>query len=358
MTDVVLLTGASGYLGRRLAHRFLDTSDVQLVLPVRSKERREEVVTDLGPGAARVEFVECDLESPDAFRFLNAEHLRRVTSIVHAAAVTRFNVERSLGLATNVAGTAQVLEVARRCDALESFDYLSTVYATGLQDGLLPETVNDKAPRFTNTYEESKWMAEQLVAECDDLPWRILRVSTVLADDDTGAVSQYNAVHDTLKLYFYGLLSLLPGRADTPLYFVTGDFVTDAIVALGRAHAPRGVYHLAHSRQEAVCLDQLIDLAFDAFSQADDFRRKRILRPLLADEESFTLLVEGVSPIAGGLVRSALGDVAPFARQLYVSKDVDNSRLREALPSHRFPDTPELVSRTCEHLVTTRWGRR
>lgn len=358
MTDVVLLTGAGGYLGSRLARRYLDRGDVELVLPVRSEERRDEIAADLAAPASRVTFVACDLESPDCFSVLDGTHLRRVTAIVHAAAVTRFNVEHSLAVRTNVSGTAQLLALARRCERLESFDQVSSVYATGLQDGLLTETLSDEAPEFANVYEESKWKAEQLVAECDDLPWRILRVATVLADDDSGMVSRYNAVHDTLKLYFYGLLSLLPGRADTPLHLVTADFVVDAIVGLGSAKAPGGVYHLAHSRSQAVCLARLIDVAFDRFSDADDFCRKRILRPMLADEDSFTLLVDGVSPVAGGLVTSGLGDVAPFARQLYVRKDVDNSCLRAALPSYRTPDITELVSRTCEHLVTTRWGRR
>jgi len=357
-TELILLTGAGGYVGRRLAHRYLETSDVRLLLPVRSAARQAEIEADLGVPAGRVEFVPSDLESEDAYAALDSSQLRRVTAIVHAGAVTRFNAERELAFRVNVEGTAQTLELARHCPSLESFGHVSSVYATGLRDGPIVEASTDDAQGFANAYEESKWAAEQLVGRCDDLPWRILRVATVLADDERGTVTQYNAVHDTLRLCFYGLMSVLPGRPQTPLYFVTGDFVTDAIVQLMRPATPLGVYHLAHNRQESVTLEALINLAFAEFAKDESFRRKRILQPLLTDEESFSLLVEGMTPVAGSLLSSALRDVSPFARQLYVNKDLDNTRLREALDSYQCSDTSELVTNTCSQLVSTRWGRQ
>lgn len=356
--SLVLLTGASGYLGRRVAHRYLEQSDVRLLLLVRTAQSRDEIVRDLGPLAARVEFVLGDLEAPECFADLARPTRRAITSIIHSAAVTRFNVDRSLAFRTNVDGTAQVLELARDCRALEAFGHVSSVYATGLRDGPVREELVHDGLDFANAYEESKCAAEQVVAAADDLPWRILRVATVLADDESGVVTQYNAVHDSLKLCFYGLLSLLPGRPGTPLYFVTGEFVTDAIVELMSPSVPGGIYHLAHERENAVTLSRFIDLAFTQFSAADDFRRKRILPPLLADRDSFSLLVDGISPIAGGLVTSALRDVAPYAPQLYVWKDLDNTRLRGALSSYTAPDPDQLVSDTCRHLVGTRWRRR
>ena len=43
----------------------------------------------------------------------------------------------------------------------------------------------------------------------------------MIADDASGAVTQQNAFHNTLKLFYYGLLALMPGACDTPLYFIT-----------------------------------------------------------------------------------------------------------------------------------------
>jgi len=348
--NLVLLTGASGYLGGALARRYLQRGDLGLVLLVRTRQNREDIERHLGPLAAHARFVVGDLASLDPFADLDPALLPRITAVVHCAAVTRFNVEPELATSVNIEGTAKVVALARRCGALRSFGLVSTVYATGLAAGPLYEAPTPDGTEFANTYEWSKCAAERLVATTD-LPWRILRVSTVIADDDSGTVGQHNAFHHTLKLCFRGLLPLLPGRGDTPLYLVTAEFAVDAIDAVMNAPNAGGVYHIAHPRGSSITLDHLLDAAFEQFARAPRFRRRRILRPLYADEESFRLLVEGVSPAAGGLVARALGNVAPFARQLYVHKDVDNTRLRRVLPTYAPPDPIRLVTDTCRRLV-------
>lgn len=357
MTDsLVLLTGASGYLGGALARRYLQRGDQGLVLLVRSGQSRDDIARDLGPLAARARFVVGDLASPNPFADLDPALLPRITSVVHAAAVTRFNVEPDLATKVNIEGTAKVVALARRCVGLSSFGLVSTVYATGLAAGPLREEPAPDETAFANTYEWSKCAAERLVASAADLPWRILRVSTIIADDDSGTVVQHNAFHHTLKLCFHGLLPLLPGRGDTPLYLVTAEFAVDAIEAVMNASTAGGIYHVAHQHSSSITVDQLLGVAFERFAETPGFRRRRILRPLYADEESFRLLVEGVSPVAGGLVGRALDKVAPFARQLYVHKQVDNTRLRRVLRTYTRPDPVRLVADTCRQLVAG-WER-
>lgn len=358
MSDpLVFITGAGGYVGRLLARRCVDDG-FAVLLAVRGEPGRERLEDELGEHARRAGFVPVDLDGPDPFAGVDAASRRRITRIVHAAAVTRFNVEPEVARRVNVEGTRRALELARTCPALESFGHLSTVYSTGLRSGVIAEQRYDDSAGFANPYEWSKWAAEQLVVEAGDVPWRVLRVATVVADDDSGAVTQYNAFHETLKLWFYGLLSLVPGRPDTPLYFVTGAFVAASIARLMDPAVPGGIYHVAHERSESLTLEQLLDVASEQFHTEEDFTRKRILRPLLADEESFGLLVDGVNSFAGSLVTQALANVMPFARQLYVAKELDNTRLRAALGDYRAPDAAELVAATCARLVATRWGRR
>ncbi|HVE45377.1 MAG TPA: SDR family oxidoreductase [Acidimicrobiales bacterium] len=368
---LVFITGASGYLARRLARRYLgDGRDV--LLAVRGLDRRRRLERELGaeveparvptggssitPG--QMSFVAVDLDAEDPFSTVDEPCRRHITHMVHGAAVTRFNVEPETARRVNVEGTRHALELARSCPSLESFGQLSTVYSTGLRPGPIAEERYDDSAGFANAYEWSKWEAERLVAQSDDVPWRLLRVATVVADDDSGAVTQYNAFHETLKLWFYGLLSLIPGQGDTPLYFVTGAFVTDAVAQLMEPGPAGGIYHVAHDRSESLTLDQLLDVASAEFAAVEEFAKKRILRPLLADQESFELLVDGVSSFAGSLVTQALANVMPFARQLYVAKELDNSRLRSALGDYRAPDPTKLVAATCAQLVASRWGRR
>jgi hypothetical protein len=114
---------------------------------------------------------------------------------------------------------------------------------------------------------------------------------------------------------------------------------------------------VAYSRQESLTLGELIEVAFDAFGRDDDFRSRRILKPIFADAESFDLLVDGVRAFGGGVVSQAVTSVAPFSKQLFVCKDVDNRRLAGALRGYRAPDARELAAKVCDHLVRTRWGR-
>lgn len=332
----VLVTGAGGYVGGLVARRYRDTgADV--------------VAHGRGMG---------DLADSDPFASIPAEVRQRITHIVHSGALTRFDVDREAARQVNVEGTARLLEFARHCPGLRSLGVVSTVYATGLRAGPIGERLYDDGPGFANDYEWSKWQAEQVVVSAGaDLPWRILRVATVIADDTSGAVTQYNAFHETLKLWFHGLLPLVPGDAATPLYLVTGDFVADVTISLMDRDC-EGVFHLAHAPAESLTLGQSLDVVAEAFEAVDAFRRRRVLRPLLADERAFELLARGVTAFGGGLVRQSLQSVLPFARQLFVAKELDNSRLRSALgSSYRAPDAASLVRRTCDRLIATRWGR-
>lgn len=359
-----VVTGGAGYLGRLVALRYLEDTDLDVVLHVRAAGPDELAgrVASLGPAFAphrsRVLPVGGDLGSVDPFAAVDEGLRSRVVHVVHAGALTRFDVEQGQAEQVNVGGTAKAMALARRCPKLESFGLVSTVYASGLRSGPVAEEPCDDQAGFANWYEWSKWRAERLlVDDGSDLPWRILRVATVVADDDGGRVTQLNAFHETLKLWFHGLLSLLPGDGGAPLYFVTGDFAARAIVRLVQGDA-EGVYHLAPAGVESPTLAQVLDLVAERFEADEEFRKRRVLRPLLADEESFAVLVDGVTGFGGSLVRQALANVLPFARQLYVRKDLDNARLRAAVDGGGPPAAADIVRGACDWLVATRWGRR
>lgn len=361
MKGAILITGADGYLGSRAARRLAETTDVPLILWSRARDaaaaeaKRKALERALGGPSARFAFAHGDLEDAKPFGGVDS---RAVAGIVHAAAVIRFNVEADVADQINVGGAKKLMGFAERCPALSSLCLLSSVYASGLRVGAIEEIPFPEADGFANHYERSKWESENLLQAHRDLPWKICRLATAIADNESGQVTQYNAFHNTLKLFFHGLMSIVPGKPETPLYFVTGDFATAAVVRVLRQGAPHGIYHACHARGESLTLGRLVDAAFAEFGRDDGFRARRILPPLFSDAEAFALLDEGVRSFGGGILRQSVASVAPFARQLFIDKDIRNDNLAALMEiEYHAPDPETLIRNACARLVATRWGR-
>lgn len=355
----ILITGADGYLGSRIARAYAVRERRPVIAWLRASGaaefelKRARFLAAMGDGASLVHCCFGDLTHPDPFGAVDAAE---VGAILHAAAVTRFNVDRGLASAVNIEGARKLFDFAGRCRALEALGVLSTVYSSGLKAGDIEEARHDGSHGFANHYEWSKWQCEELLlGRYGHLPWRLFRVATVIADDERGRVAQHNAVHNTLKLLYYGLISLIPGHPDTPLYFVTADFVTRSILELMQSAGDRAIYHVAHRREESLRLDELVKVAWSAFLESPDFARRRVLSPLYADSRSFDLLAEGISGFGGQVLSQALASMTPFAQQLYVPKSVHNRNLVAACPPWRAPDPRELARNTCMSLVQARW---
>jgi hypothetical protein len=178
-----------------------------------------------------------------------------------------------------------------------------------------------------------------------------------VADDETGSVTQYNAFHNTLKLFFYGLLSLMPGDPATRLYLTTGRFASRAVARLLRAEVPAGVYHVSPAPEETLTLGESIDVAFTAFEADPAFRRRRLLRPSFCDLQSFRDLTAATRGLSASPLAQAMGSVAPFAEQMFLPKTFENHRLRSVWPQY-IPTSPaSLLAAVSTRLTATRWGR-
>jgi nucleoside-diphosphate-sugar epimerase len=328
-----LITGGGGYLGRRIAAALRDE---EVILAGHSVE------PSVG---GRTSGVRLDLREEDPLSHVDP---RRITRIVHAAAVTRFDVDRDTAWRVNVAGTARVREFAERCGRLQRFVHLSTLYTVGRRRGEVHE-VRHRDAGFVNHYEWSKWAAEECLLAGAGPPVTVVRLPTVVAEDDGGAIGRYNAFHHTLRLYHHGLLTLLPGDPTTPLYLAPASFAVGAVTAL--LDAEPGIYHAC---PEPIPLGATVDTAFAVFTRDGAFRRRMLPRPTPCDLDSFHDLVAAARGLRGGPLHAAIAAVAPFAEQLYLPKVFRSDRLRAAWPGYRAPDPVALVRSVCTDLVVRR----
>ena len=147
---MVLVTGATGFLGRNLCP-YLVERGFRVRALVRSTSGAD-FLRDLG-----VQIVMGDVRDPNAVQraVLGCEH------IVHAAGMFRFWGRRDDFFETNVQGTANVLDAALR-EGVQRFVHISTLAVVGAPRGdqILDEQVRCQPQ---DDYQRSKLQAEQLV---------------------------------------------------------------------------------------------------------------------------------------------------------------------------------------------------
>jgi len=195
----LLLTGATGFLGRRLLSALLEGprrwGRIELLVRSRHRTPAAQRVADLlrllgrDPGFVRP--LEGDLSRPGLG--LSRACRRRLhgslTAIVHVAAETAIDIPLHVARATNVEGTRRLLDLAAGCTSLERFDHVSWVYAGGSGDPEVPVREDDFDPDrtfFRTDLERAEHEAEALVREQNEVPRAIHRLSFTVADDDPG----------------------------------------------------------------------------------------------------------------------------------------------------------------------------
>ena len=281
MSGTLFLTGVTGYIGSSLLKKYLDDSEMEFDLLVRSRrekgpeERVRAVLEDLYPGddtstlMERIRVHEGDIAREKLGlddRTYN-DLASRTTRINHCAAAARFDLDLDVARTINVGGTVNMLELADACSGLEKFDYIGTAYVSGSRDGLILEDELDTGQEHRNTYERSKMEAEKLVRKhFNKLPITVMRPSIVICDSRTGRASDFNGFYRALRLYWHGLMKMLPGDPACRIDLVPVDYVTDVIFALSASEASVGKgYHLTAGADKTASLFEISKLAAEHF---------------------------------------------------------------------------------------------
>ncbi len=246
----VLLTGATGRLGRCVAEE-LAAAGCDLVLIVRASSpeaARNRVRQALAPSVSWRQLTAISGDVSQPWLGLGVRGRRRLLAsldaVVHAAATTSFTSPLEAARATNVAATRHILAFAERAPRLLRFAHVSTAFVAGRRTGriLEPELEHDNG--FLNTYQQSKYEAELLLAHYRDvLPIVVFRPSIVL--DGPGSLQRRSAFRFAFELVRRSLMPAVPGSASTPVDLVTEGDAARAIARLLFMSGADGVYHVA-----------------------------------------------------------------------------------------------------------------
>ena len=335
----VLLTGATGFLGRYLALQWLEQLELvdgKLICLVRAgsdEEARQRLEKTFDSGdpkllryfgelaADHLEVIAGDkgaanlgLDEPTWQRLADTVDL-----IVDSAALVNGVLPYGELFGPNVAGTAELIRVALS-SKLKPYTYVSTA---NVGDGVEPAVFTEDADirvisptriidgSYANGYGNSKWAGEVLLREAHDLcglPVAVFRCDLLLAD--TSYAGQLNLSDMFTRM----VLSIAAtGVAPRSFYRLDPDgnrqrahfdalpveFVAEAVTTLG-TQAAEGfeTYHVMNPHDDGIGIDEYVDWLIEAgypIERIDDFgewlgRFEAALRELPERERQHSVL--------------------------------------------------------------------
>jgi NAD(P)-dependent dehydrogenase (short-subunit alcohol dehydrogenase family) len=288
------VTGATGFIGRRLLDRILANrpGNVYVLVRENSAAKLDDLVerwsiTAGASAANRVQPVVGDLRRP----LLGVEQdqvseLRgKITHFFHLAAVYDMTAPAERNTSVNVGGTTHAVEFARAVE-VKRLHHVSSIAVAGQYRGLFEEDMFDEGQRLPSPYHLTKFESERIVREQPYVPWRVYRPGIVVGDSKTGEMDKVDGPYYFFKT-IQRLRHLLPewlplvGLDLGYTNVVPVDWVAAALEHIAHESGLDGkAFHLTDPRPQRV--DELINLLAAAahgprFAVSID---KRILEPV------------------------------------------------------------------------------
>jgi NAD(P)-dependent dehydrogenase (short-subunit alcohol dehydrogenase family) len=241
------VTGATGFIGRRLVQHLLTHRQGEVYVLVRESStwRLDELLErwslELGASAAkRVVPVEGDLRRPllGVPEERVAELRGRVEHFFHLAAVYDMTAPAERNAAVNVGGTTHAVELARSLEA-GCLHHVSSIAVAGAYRGTFTEEMFDEGQKLPSPYHRTKFESERIVREQPFVPWRVYRPAVVVGDSLTGEMDKVDGPY-----YFFKAIQRTRQLVPEWVPLVGPDFGNTNVVPVDWVAA--ALEHLAH----------------------------------------------------------------------------------------------------------------
>ncbi len=197
------VTGATGFIGKRLVTKLLVRPDSIVYFLVRPVElsRISEFREYWGVDETRVIPVVGDLTQPNLG--ITKTEIRKlkgkVTHFFHLAAIYDLKASAEDQQRANVDGTRNTVKLAETI-AAKHFHLVSSIASAGLYEGLFREDMFEEAENLENPYFRTKHDSEAIVRKECSVPWRIFRPALVVGDSRTGEMDKIDGPYYFFKL--------------------------------------------------------------------------------------------------------------------------------------------------------------
>ncbi len=270
---MILLTGASGFVGQLMAAVLLARHDnLQLFLPYRTHHTESDLANqilerarDLNPNAnlRRTRLIMKPvsnlldlLEMDDELKAVG------IQEIIHSAGSVSYDDEETL-LSVNVELTKHLVSLAKKMD-VKRFIYISTAFSCGFGRKLVYEDLHPE-PTFDPTlYTKTKRQTENLIIK-SGVPYVIMRPSIVIGDSKTGIY--YGKPYGIYQLMHFAHKVGRGSRKDNlhviapnvKLQVIHQDHFQDAMEKVFRYAPASTIVHLASEYSSLITSRELVD---------------------------------------------------------------------------------------------------
>lgn len=276
MDNIILLTGANGFLGTEIALKILNNQNNMIMALVRGRNEEDsvnrlcrawwefpELLREIGN---RIHVFNGDITQNDLGLEKDKYNqlVQTVTHIIHTAADWSLKSTLEKLQKTNVQGTQNVLKLAQLVHedhGLERFSHVSTAYVAGGKRGTVSEESLTSEYGFLSDYEKTKFESEIEVKK-SSFDISIFRPSMIVGDSSTGYIKTFNTVYVPLRLYLTGKLKVIPVSKSMKINLVPVDYVADSVVNLTfHKRAVNKTFHLTAPKESLPTVKELIEFA-------------------------------------------------------------------------------------------------